>query len=278
MLNPELTMKIRFAKYQATGNDFVLIDNRSGQYSFTRDQIEKVCHRRFGIGADGVMLIEKHPDLDFNLVYFNRDGSQSLCGNGSRAAVHMAASLGLLNGKTTFNAYDGAHAAELLPGGIIRLKMNNVEKIGKLGEDMFLNTGSPHYVRLVKNLREYPVFADGKKIRYSDAFQPEGINVNFIELLSDNTIFVRTYERGVEDETFSCGTGVVAAALAASSKGYNSPVSVKTLGGELSVEFKTRQAASHSGNGSASIGHVGTFTDIFLVGPAKLVFEGDLDL
>src|SRR5688572_22948748 len=164
-------MKVRFAKYQATGNDFVLIDNRSGKYAFTKDQIEKVCHRKFGIGADGLMLIEKHPELDFNLVYYNRDGSQSLCGNGSRAAVHMAASLGLLNGKTKFNAYDGAHAAELLPSGIIRLKMNDVEEVEKMGEDLFIYTGSPHYIHQVKNLADYPVYEEGRKIRYSDAFR-----------------------------------------------------------------------------------------------------------
>jgi len=264
-------LKIHFSKYQATGNDFVLIDNRSGKYSFTKDQIEKVCDRRFGVGADGLMLIEKHPDLDFNLVYYNRDGSQSLCGNGSRAAVHMAASLGLLNGKTKFNAYDGGHAAEISSNGNIKLRMNDVTGIRKAGEDLFLNTGSPHYIRFVKNVKDHPVFTEGKAIRYSDAYLPGGTNVNFIELLPDNTIFVRTYERGVEDETLSCGTGVVAAALASSTKGYTSPVSVKTLGGELSVEFKTSSSVAQNG-------HSGTFTDIFLIGPAKLVFEGDLEL
>ena len=257
-------MKLHFYKYQATGNDFVLVDNRSAQYSFSKEQIEKICHRRFGIGADGLMLIEKHPALDFNLVYYNRDGSQSLCGNGSRAAVRLAASLGMLNGKTTFNAYDGIHSAELLPTGIVRLRMNDVRKTEQVGKDFFINTGSPHHVRFVTNLQQKTIFEEGKTIRYSDAYKPGGTNVNFVELLPDNSIFVRTYERGVENETLSCGTGVVAAALAASFKGFSSPVNIKTLGGELSVEYKSSLS--------------GTFTDIFLVGPAKLVFEGDLEL
>lgn len=259
---------IHFYKYQATGNDFVLIDNRSGIYTFSESQIEKICDRRFGVGADGLMLIEKHPTVNFNLVYYNRDGSQSLCGNGSRAAVRMASSLGMLNGKIIFNAYDGWHEAELLPNDIVRLKMNNVKDIKEVAEDFFLNTGSPHVIRFVKNLKDYPVVDEGRKIRFSDNYKPNGTNANFVELQEGNSIFVRTYERGVENETLSCGTGVTAAALAASLKGYQSPVLVKVPGGELSVEFKFGQAVSH----------VQTFHDIFLIGPAKMVFEGDLEL
>lgn len=258
------TVKIQFYKYQATGNDFVLIDNRSGQYAFSIDQIKKICHRKYGIGADGLMLIEKHPTLAFNLVYYNSDGSQSLCGNGSRAAVQFASTLGLVNEHATFDAYDGVHVATLLPNGIIRLKMNDVTEVKQTSNDFFIHTGSPHFIRFVKNIAQYPVVEEGQKIRYSEAFQPRGTNVNFVELLPDNTIYVRTYERGVEDETLSCGTGVTAAALAASWKGYTSPVSIKTSGGNLSVEFKTGQA--------------GMFQEIFLVGPAKMVFEGSLEL
>lgn len=257
-------MKIHFYKYQATGNDFVLIDNREGKLSFSTEQITRICDRKFGIGADGLMLIEKHPTLDFNLIYYNSDGSQSLCGNGSRAAVNFASFLGMLNGKTQFNAYDGAHDAALLPQDIVRLKMNNVADTKTAGDDLFINTGSPHHIHFVKNIHDYPVFDEGKKIRYSDSYKPGGTNVNFVELLPDNTIFVRTYERGVEDETLSCGTGVTAAALAAFSKGYSSPVTIKTKGGDLSVEFKSGQS--------------GAFQDIYLVGPAKKVFEGDLEL
>lgn len=264
-------MKIHFFKYQATGNDFVLIDNRSGQYSFSTDQIKAICDRRFGIGADGLMLIEEHPSAHFNLQYFNSDGSQSLCGNGSRAAVKMAAAMGLVNGKARFEAYDGIHDAELKDGGIVRLRMNDVTEIKKINDDYFLNTGSPHYVRFVSDLRNYPVFESGRQIRYSDAYSPGGTNVNFVEHADDNSIFVRTYERGVENETLSCGTGVTAAALAASRHGLTSPLTVHTLGGDLQVEFKIRQSGQPSGQ-------AGIFEDIYLVGPAKLVFEGDLEL
>jgi len=264
-------MKFHFYKYQATGNDFVLIDNRSSEYLFSVDQVKKVCDRKFGIGADGLMLIEKHPSLDFNLVYYNSDGSQSLCGNGSRAAIHFASFLGVVNGKASFNAYDGKHDAELLSKGIVRLKMNDTKEVSIIGDDFKINTGSPHLIRFVENINKYPVVEEGRKIRYSDPYKEKGINVNFVELLPNNTIFVRTYERGVENETLSCGTGVTAAALAVSHKGYTSPVSIKTLGGDLSVEFKS--TTSPSGQGQS-----GTFHDIFLVGPAKMVFEGDLEL
>jgi len=264
-------MKIHFYKYQATGNDFVLMDNREEKLAFSTEQIVKICDRKFGIGADGLMLIEKHADLDFNLVYYNSDGSQSLCGNGSRAAVQFASAIGVVNGKASFNAYDGLHDATLLSSGVVRLKMNPVREVKKVGDDFFINTGSPHHVRFVKNIAQYPVYDEGRTIRYSDAYKPGGTNVNFVELLPDNTIFVRTYERGVEDETLSCGTGVTAAALAGFFKGYASPITIKTKGGDLSVEFK-------SGQTGQSAGQADTFQDIYLIGPAKKVFEGDLEL
>jgi diaminopimelate epimerase len=252
-------VKFHFEKYQATGNDFVLVDNRSGNISFTIDQIKRVCDRRFGIGADGLMMIEKHPTLDFNLVYYNSDGSQSLCGNGSRAAVKMASSLGIVNGKASFNAYDGTHEAEILANGIVKLRMNDVT-ISE-GDDI-INTGSPHIIKFVSGLSDYPVFDEGQKIRYKN-----NANANFVELLGNNKIYVRTYERGVEDETLSCGTGVTAAALASYFKNYQSPVAIKAQGGDLSVQFTTSQ-----------VGQSVTFRDIFLIGPAKMVFQGDLEL
>lgn len=256
--------KIHFHKYQATGNDFVVIDNREGKLQLSAEEVTRICDRRLGVGADGLMLVENHPSLQFNLTYYNSDGSQSLCGNGSRAAVHFASSLGMVNGKSVFNAFDGEHSAELLPKGIVRLKMNPVNEVKQLGNDVFMNTGSPHFIRFVPDVDDYPVYEEGRKIRYSEEFKPGGTNVNFVSLQKENTIFVRTYERGVENETLSCGTGVTAAAIAASLKGYSSPVSIKTLGGELSVEFKSSQS--------------GTFKEIFLIGPAKMVFEGDLEL
>lgn len=255
---------IHFHKYQATGNDFVIIDNREAKLSFTNEQIARICHPKFGVGADGVMLIENHPSLNFHLEYFNSDGSKSLCGNGCRAAVQFASRLGLVNGKASFTAFDGAHAAEILPSGNVRLKMGDVSEVKKLGQDFYINTGSPHFIHFVNDVENFSVFEEGKKIRYSEEYRPGGTNVNFVEAQSDNTIFVRTYERGVENETLSCGTGVTAAALAASTKGYTSPVRIKSLGGDLSVEFKTSQS--------------GTFQEIYLVGPAKMVFKGQLEL
>jgi len=264
-------MKFHFYKYQATGNDFVIVDNRAKTLAFSKEQVEKVCDRRFGVGADGLMLIEPHPEKAFDLVYYNSDGSQSLCGNGSRAAVHFARRLGLVADKATFNAYDGTHEAELLQNGLIRLKMNDVTEVRQLGEDLFINTGSPHYLKFVDALEQYPVVEQGRMIRYRDDFKPGGTNANFLQILPDNTLFVRTYERGVENETLSCGTGVTAAALAAHFKGLTSPVRIKALGGDLSVEFKYNVSGQY--NRQAAI-----FTDIFLIGPAKMVFEGDLDL
>jgi len=263
--------KIHFYKYQATGNDFVLINNLSGKYVFSADQIKTICDRKFGVGADGLMLIEKHPSAHFNLLYYNSDGSQSLCGNGSRAAVNMASSLGLVNGTARFNAFDGIHEAEIEANGIVRLKMNDIKEVNRTGEEFFINTGSPHFIRFVSDLDNYPVFEEGKKIRYDGRFSPGGTNANFVEIKPQNTIFVRTYERGVENETLSCGTGVTAAALAASYYQLASPITVKTLGGDLKVQFKNRQSGVPSGQADI-------FQEIYLIGPAKLVFEGDMEL
>jgi diaminopimelate epimerase len=176
----------------------------------------------------------------------------------------MASSLGIINGIAKFNAYDGVHEAQLLANGNVRLRMNDVGEIKTLGDGVFLNTGSPHFIKWIKEINGYPVFEEGKRIRYSDAFKPAGTNVNFVESIGENSIFVRTYEKGVENETLSCGTGVTAAALASTSNHFVSPIAVKTLGGELSVEFK--------------VSHDGSFTDIFLIGPAKMVFQGILEL
>jgi diaminopimelate epimerase len=263
-------VKIHFYKYQATGNDFVIVDNRVNKLEFSKSQIEKICDRKFGVGADGLVLIENHPILNFKLEYYNSDGSQSLCGNGSRAAVKFAATLGIVNGKSRFEAYDGPHDAEI-NGEVVRLKMNDVKEVERVGDDYFINTGSPHYVRFVHDLKDYPVFEEGRKIRYSDAYAPAGTNVNFLEVLPGDVLFVRTYERGVEDETLSCGTGITAAALAGSLKGLSSPITIKALGGDLSVEFQTLKSSAHPGQSVM-------FQDIFLIGPAKMVFEGHLEL
>jgi diaminopimelate epimerase len=255
---------ISFKKYQATGNDFILIDNRENKIKLSTEQIQQLCDRKFGIGADGLILLENHSQADFDVRYYNPDGSQSLCGNGSRAAVHLATSLGIANRQTSFNAFDGIHDAFTSASGMISVKMNDVNEIKELGIDYFIHTGSPHHIRFVTDIDAYPVYEEGKKIRFSDIYQPDGTNVNFVELLPDNSIYVRTYERGVENETLSCGTGVTAAALAASLKGYKAPIRVKTKGGELEISFKSDQP--------------NLFHDIFLSGPAKMVFEGRLEL
>ena len=264
-------MKVHFYKYQATGNDFVIVDNREGEFSPDTRQIAHICDRHFGVGADGLMLIERHPDLHFNLTYYNSDGTQSLCGNGSRAAVSFASYVGMINGKAKFNAYDGSHEAELFADGTVKFKLNSVSGGTRYGDDLFINTGSPHYIRFVEDIANYAVVEEGRRIRYSEAFKPGGTNVNFVALQGDNTIYVRTYERGVEDETLSCGTGVTAAALAASLRGYTSPVDVRTRGGNLSVHFETIESGHHGTE-------IPGFREIYLAGPAKLVFEGDLEL
>ncbi|HLT74413.1 MAG TPA: diaminopimelate epimerase [Ohtaekwangia sp.] len=265
-------MRVEFFKYQATGNDFVIVDNRQNGLTFSTDQIRQICDRKFGVGADGLILIEKDNHTDFNLVYYNGDGSQSLCGNGSRAAVSFASFLGLVNGSAVFNAYDGIHDAEIESNtGLIRLKMKDVTEITRIGDDFFINTGSPHYVRVVEHLESFDVFNQGERIRHSERFKPGGTNVNFIELQPDNTVFVRTFERGVENETLSCGTGVTAAAIAAAYLGYVSPVRIRTLGGELAVEFVADDNLPETGQG-------GTFSEVYLTGPAKMVFKGELEL
>jgi diaminopimelate epimerase len=196
-------MKLHFTKYQATGNDFVLLDNRKGSIKLSIEEVKRICDRKFGIGADGLMLIEKHASLDFNLVYYNSDGTQSLCGNGTRAAMKMASSLGIVNGKASFNAFDGTHQAEIIDNGIVKVKMNDVTVNA---DSDFINTGSPHYIQFLSDLKNFPVFEEGRRIRNA-----RNANANFVELMGDNRIYVRTYERGVENETLSCGTGVTAA-------------------------------------------------------------------
>ncbi|MGE0588902.1 MAG: diaminopimelate epimerase [Cyclobacteriaceae bacterium] len=266
-------MPIHFHKYQATGNDFVLIDNRQSQKKFNTEEIKKICDRKFGVGADGLILIEQGAS-DFEVIYYNSDGSQSLCGNGCRAAVNFASHLGIINGSTSFAAYDGEHSAEILANGNIKLKMNDVKEVSRIGEDFFINTGSPHLIRFVENTNDLDVVAEGRRIRYDKKFQPEGTNANFVKLGANDTITVRTYERGVENETLSCGTGVTAAALAASFKGYKSPVNVSVKGGSLSVEFTRDNGATLSD----AKDQAPAFREVFLVGPAKMVFEGDLEL
>lgn len=255
---------MQFYKYQGTGNDFIVIDDRREQFNLSAEEIAHLCHRRFGIGADGLMLLQLAPDFDFKMVYYNADGTLgTMCGNGGRCLVRFAADLHIVKEKANFIAVDGPHTAWVYPDKI-SLQMMDVPAIDQHADDYFTNTGSPHFVRFVKQVQFYDVKNVGASIRYSEAYQPiQGTNANFVEKLDPQTIFVRTYERGVEDETYSCGTGVTAAALVAHVfQGMNSPVQIKTLGGELAVSFE-----GNSQNG---------FTEIFLTGPAKQVFKGEI--
>ena len=254
---------IEFFKYQGTGNDFVIIDNRDLQFPKEKEVIEKLCDRRFGIGGDGLILLENDAAADFKMVYYNSDGNEStMCGNGGRCLVAFAHFLDVFEDQTTFTAIDGLHEAEI-HNGIIKLKMIDVNSITNKDGNFELNTGSPHYVTFVEMLKDYKVFENGNKIRNSASYCQEGINVNFVEIISENEIFIRTYERGVEDETFSCGTGATASALIFL-KGKNQPsVKVKVLGGNLKVYAEQ--------NG-------GSFQNIWLEGPAKQVFKGKISL
>jgi diaminopimelate epimerase len=261
-------MLLHFYKYQGTGNDFVIIDDRNGLFPASRDLVARLCDRRFGIGADGLMLLQNHPTLDFRMVYFNADGNpSSMCGNGGRCLVRFAHSLGVFQQETAFEAVDGKHEA-YIQNRLVYLRMNDVRYVQREAEFDFLNTGSPHYVTFVPGVEQMThqqVVEQGRAIRYNDHFGPKGgTNVNFAELLPDNSIFVRTYERGVEDETYSCGTGVTACALAANYRNAASPVKIHTRGGELQVSF--RQVNEHE------------FTDIYLIGPAEKVFEGTVNV
>jgi len=260
-------MTIKFFKYQGTGNDFVILDNRDKKYDhLTREQVEFLCDRRFGIGADGLMLLNLHPSCDFEMKYFNADGNESsMCGNGGRCLTKFAYDLGIVKTSYRFLAIDGEHEATIDENGIVSLRMNDVDNVETDHGSFILNTGSPHYVTFEDNVMELDVFKLGREIRNSAPFKSEGINVNFVEQTKDaDRIIVRTYERGVEDETFSCGTGVTACALVAhhNESGFNR-VEVETKGGLLSVEYE-------------KVGD--SYKNVWLQGPAVKVFEGTIEL
>lgn len=260
-------MKLTFYKYQGTGNDFIIFDNRNDQVPpLTNKQINKLCDRRFGIGADGLMLLSKKEGCDFEMIYYNADGNEStMCGNGGRCMTRFAAQVGIHKSTYHFKAVDGLHDAEIDMNDVVRLKMQDVNKVEKHSSYSIINTGSPHFVKFANDVMNVDVVETGREIRYSSAFEAEGINVNFVESLDEDSIYVRTYERGVEDETLSCGTGVTAAALlsAHNDNGFNR-VEVKTPGGHLSVEFE-KIDDEH-------------FTNIWLCGPAEMVYKGEIEI
>lgn len=258
-------MTLFFQKYQGTGNDFIMISHlKNRNFNPTSELISKLCNRRFGIGADGLIVIKPKKGFDFEVDYYNADGTQSFCGNGARCSVRFAKELGLMQSTCKFWAFDGAHEAEILSNGSVKLRMadvHNIKKINDYNLDYELNTGSPHYVRFIEN-ETINIIEFGKSIRYNDHYKEQGINVNIARY--DNKVFhVQTYERGVEDETFSCGTGVTAVALAGAMH-FNKTsglAAVHTKGGKLQVHWQQKN---------------NTFYNIFLEGPAEFVYEGNV--
>lgn len=258
-------MTYEFSKYQGTGNDFIIIDNRNNNVILSTQQVAKLCDRKFGIGADGLMLLQEKDGYDFEMIYFNANGNEStMCGNGGRCLTQFAFDSGIEKDKYNFLAIDGEHESLFAENGWVHLKMIDVDEIKNHHGEYILNTGSPHYVKQVSNVKETNVYKLGHEIRYSKEFEEKGINVNFVEQLGEDKIFVRTYERGVEDETLSCGTGVTASALVFyhNDFGFNR-VEVETLGGRLAVEFDKTEESK--------------FNNIWLCGPATFVFKGFIE-
>ncbi|MEZ4779637.1 MAG: diaminopimelate epimerase [Flavobacteriaceae bacterium] len=254
-------MPTEFYKYQGTGNDFVLIDNRLNTFSKKDTKLVRtMCDRKFGIGADGLILLENHPELDFTMIYYNSDGNlSSMCGNGGRCITHFAKFLGMVNRDATFEAVDGIHHASV-KNDKISLGMNDVDNVSIFETHVFLNTGSPHHVQLVSEIEDFDVFSEGRRLR-NECYGKEGANINFVQQVSEATFTVRTYERGVEDETLSCGTGVTAVGIAMFELGKTKKTSVflETPGGTLEVNFQKK------GN---------TYQNVTLTGPAVQVFKG----
>lgn len=259
-------MKISFEKYQGAGNDFIMIDNRINFFpKWDKSLIGKLCDRRFGIGSDGLILIENSNEYPFKMVYFNSDGNEStMCGNGGRCIVAFAKKLKIIKNKAIFEAIDGLHKATI-KNAIVNLQMIDVTDIKVYKTYSFLNTGSPHHVTFTKNVADVDVKNLGRKISHSHPYFEEGSNVNFVEQLSENTFKVRTYERGVEDETLACGTGATAVALAARNlnKTMSNSINLQVEGGKLEVSFKKEGSA---------------FKNVVLSGPATFVFEGTINI
>ena len=255
-------MGFEFYKYQGTGNDFIMIDGRNNAVKFSANEILSLCDRRFGIGADGLIILKEEKGVDFLMDYYNADGTQSFCGNGSRCAQAFALKLGMIEKASRFKAIDGIHEGKI-EGSSFATKMGNVDRVDRVGSDYFIHTGSPHYIKYVKNVDEVDLENEGRAVRNSESFIKEGTNVNFVSVGEDH-LKVRTYERGVEGETLSCGTGVTAVAISFlhQMNSKQSAVNIVTKGGNLRVEL-TRKDTN-------------LFEDIWLVGPAKHVFSGEI--
>lgn len=258
-------MNINFSKYQGTGNDFVIIDNRDGNTSLTNQQISFLCDRRFGVGADGLMIIGTADGYDFRMTYYNADGTEgTMCGNGGRCLVQYAHDNGIVKDHYSFIAIDGPHEATINNNGWVHLKMSDVNSVEVGADFLVTDTGSPHYIKTVTNIEQYDVFNEGKSIRYNERFAKEGINVNFVAQCPTH-LFVRTYERGVENETYSCGTGVTAAAITSClhEQGEHD-IKIQTKGGKLAVSFNN-QGGGH-------------FNHIWLKGPGTFVYKATIQV
>lgn len=260
-------MKYSFHKYQGTGNDFVMIDNRDLHFPKNDTKlVAQLCDRRFGIGADGLILLENDTATDFKMVYYNSDGNESsMCGNGGRCLVAFAKKLGLIDAETTFIATDGLHYATIDNDNIVSLQMKDVDEVQQNDSHVYLNTGSPHHVQMVEDLHIFDVKNQGSKIRYSGLYGTAGSNVNFVSQTDDDKFALRTYERGVEDETLSCGTGAAAVAIAMKATGRtnSSVIALQVEGGSLEVSFTEEN---------------GLYTHVFLKGPAAYVFSGEIEI
>ncbi|HPJ55209.1 MAG TPA: diaminopimelate epimerase [Bacteroidales bacterium] len=263
-------MKLPFCKYHGAGNDFILINNLSGDYHVTEKQINALCHRRFGIGADGLMLLERdEPPYGYFMNFFNSDGTEgTMCGNGGRCLVAFADSLGLKN--HFFRSIDGPHTGLVMEKSgqyaKVKLQLNDVERISLYDKNCYVaDTGSLHLVKFTDNVKDVDMAVEGPFWRWHKDFGEEGINVNFVEILDNGCLYVRTFERGVEDETWACGTGSAAAAISARmhTKSLLDHWFIQTKGGNLEVEFRQ--------NGDS-------FADVFLTGGAVRTFEGHAEI
>ncbi|NNC45021.1 MAG: diaminopimelate epimerase [Winogradskyella sp.] len=257
-------MSTIFYKYQGTGNDFIIIDNRSSQFNKNNTKrVSALCDRRFGIGADGLILLENDDEVDFKMVYYNSDGNEStMCGNGGRCITAFANMLGIISENAVFRAIDGLHQSRL-EGEKVYLQMQDVDTVKINDSYVYLDTGSPHHVTLVNDVEALNLKSEGARIRYSDLYGKDGCNINFVQQVDETRFKVRTYERGVEDETLSCGTGVTAVAIAMSAlnKTNKKQVELETPGGELSVKFSKQNDS---------------YLDIWLIGPATFVYKGEI--
>ena len=255
-------MTLKFDKYQGAGNDFVIVNNLDGKHDLSSEQIARLCNRRFGIGADGLILVEKSNDADFAMKFYNSDGkTASMCGNGGRCIARYAFDNGIAAKTMKFAAEDGLHEAEIIDSENVRIKMINVGNVNVFDDGMWANTGVPHFVKFVDDIDKVDIATEGRKLADDKRFAPDRTNVNFTD--NANGFRLRTYERGVEGETLACGTGTVTTALCINTKkGTPSPIALKAKGGLLKVYFEKNN------NG---------YENIWLEGPAVKVFKGEAD-